>query len=279
MYHATITAMKDGSLAVNFSYDPGLIGALKAAIPYVDRKWDPGQKVWHIAPQHGQTMAKLIEQYLDETVRVPQVTQAVAHSTQLFQVMYIGAAKERGNGESSSYGYADGTWRVIFPLDVLQQWFCVTTRPDERLSLYAILGIPQTATQSGLKAAFRRLARQWHPDVCKEPDATQQFQAINHAYEVLSSPLQRQKYDAGLAFEASLTSQQAKRQTLGSLLGSQPVWKPPLRCGWILVEGIESLGRFVVDKILQWEDVVNEQGRTLVTSWPSGADTFVEGWV
>lgn len=61
---------------------------------------------------------------------------------------------------------------------------------------YAILGVPRTATQADIKKAFRRLARQYHPD--KNPGdktAEQRFKDINEAHEVLSDPDKRKLYD------------------------------------------------------------------------------------
>ncbi len=69
---------------------------------------------------------------------------------------------------------------------------------------YQILGLPRTATQAEIKKAFRRLARQHHPDV-KPGDKTaeQRFKDINEAYEVLSDPEKRRRYDAlGANWEA-----------------------------------------------------------------------------
>ena len=51
---------------------------------------------------------------------------------------------------------------------------------------YEILGVPQGADPSEIKSAFRRLARQYHPDVSREADAEDRFKEINEAYEVLS---------------------------------------------------------------------------------------------
>ena len=60
---------------------------------------------------------------------------------------------------------------------------------------YAILGVPRTASDAEIKRAFRKLAQQWHPDVNDEPAAQERFKEINEAYQVLSDPDRRQRYD------------------------------------------------------------------------------------
>jgi len=60
---------------------------------------------------------------------------------------------------------------------------------------YEILGVPKNASPDDLKAAFRRLARQHHPDVNKAPDAEDRFKEINEAYAVLSDQDKRAAYD------------------------------------------------------------------------------------
>lgn len=60
---------------------------------------------------------------------------------------------------------------------------------------YEILGVPQNASDDDLKSAFRRLARQYHPDVSNEPDAEEKFKEINEAYAVLSDAERRVAYD------------------------------------------------------------------------------------
>lgn len=60
---------------------------------------------------------------------------------------------------------------------------------------YEILGVSRTATQDEIKQAFRKLARQFHPDVNKEPDAEDKFKEINEAYSVVSDPDKRARYD------------------------------------------------------------------------------------
>jgi molecular chaperone DnaJ len=60
---------------------------------------------------------------------------------------------------------------------------------------YEILGVPRDASTEDIKIAFRKLARQFHPDVSKEPDAEEKFKEINEAYGVLSDPQKRARYD------------------------------------------------------------------------------------
>lgn len=61
---------------------------------------------------------------------------------------------------------------------------------------YAILGVGRTASNADIKTAFRKLAREYHPDVAKDKKrAEEKFKEINEAYEVLSDPPKRQQYD------------------------------------------------------------------------------------
>ena len=61
---------------------------------------------------------------------------------------------------------------------------------------YEVLGVPRTASEDEIKKSFRKLARQYHPDVAKtKKGAEEKFKEINEAYEVLSDPAKRKKYD------------------------------------------------------------------------------------
>lgn len=62
---------------------------------------------------------------------------------------------------------------------------------------YEALGVTREATPEEIKKAYRRLARELHPDVNPSPEAAERFKEVTHAYDVLSDPDQRQNYDMG----------------------------------------------------------------------------------
>ncbi|WP_024357145.1 molecular chaperone DnaJ [Leucobacter chironomi] len=62
---------------------------------------------------------------------------------------------------------------------------------------YETLGVSREATPEEIKKAYRRLARELHPDVNPSEEASERFKSVTHAYDVLSDPEQRQRYDMG----------------------------------------------------------------------------------
>src|SRR5206468_12831366 len=68
--------------------------------------------------------------------------------------------------------------------------------PVQFRDYYETLGVSKTATEDEIRSAFRKLARKYHPDVAKDKkEAEEKFKQINEAYEVLSDPEKRSKYD------------------------------------------------------------------------------------
>lgn len=276
MSKCTLTLEGD-AIAVKCPYDAGFVAELKSRIPYTERRWKNEKKQWIVARQHASMVQDLCNRYFGELPRLPQVkAQAPTLVQKIIEVRYIGITKDRGDSERSAYGWMNGGWNVVFPESALRTWFDGGTsidNPSEASTLYSVLAVSRTATLDEIKKAYRRMALQWHPDKCREPNAQEQFMVIQHAYEILSSQAKRERYDAGLALEATLHDKASRRG--GSSLDG---YRSPLRCGLIIADGIESMGLFVVRKIVAWEDIRDTSGRTLVVSWRAGDDHFSEVW-
>ncbi|MEM4630539.1 MAG: DnaJ domain-containing protein, partial [Candidatus Diapherotrites archaeon] len=60
---------------------------------------------------------------------------------------------------------------------------------------YEILGVKRDATQEEIRAAYKKLAKKYHPDINKEPGAEEKFKEIQHAYSILSDENKRRNYD------------------------------------------------------------------------------------
>jgi len=65
-----------------------------------------------------------------------------------------------------------------------------------RRDFYEVLGVGRDASADDIQSAYRKLARTYHPDVNKEPGAEDRFKEVSEAYDVLSDPELRRRYDA-----------------------------------------------------------------------------------
>jgi len=264
---ASLTADGNGLVLVT-DYNQGLVSWIKS-LPVSDRKWNG--TAWVIHPKHGPGVVNAVKQHMWETVTLPVVTQQVSGpQTGTLDVLYIGTCKEQPSGESVAFGWSGEAWSVIFPEAVLRSWFHIADNdPTFAESLYAVLAVERTANPEQIKKAYRMMSRQWHPDVCAEPDANEKFIRIGKAYDVLSDTNQRDKYDAGLALSATMEGNGYKRVTFRS----------PVRCGRITAEYLQKLSRKEVTKIVSWGDIKDGTGRVLVTSWRMGDKHFTERWI
>jgi hypothetical protein len=261
-------------ISVRTPFNRNFVYELKESIPSHERKWDGVTKLWIVAPKHGQTVQKLILRHFRENVSIPKVNIVTEKRRGTIKLLYVGSAKEREDGSRTSFGmhYDTKEWSVVFPENVLRNWFdgveLSSDEPEHTLlpkgSFYLLLGIKTiTDNQDEIKSAYRRMARQWHPDVCKEPDATERFKCINEAYQVLSDGRQKKLYDIG---QRMVDSTAGTKKALRSSV-YQDDYKPDLRCGVIDCDYEVLMGRAFVQKIYSWADITNAKGETLVTSW------------
>jgi curved DNA-binding protein CbpA len=67
---------------------------------------------------------------------------------------------------------------------------------EQMLDPYAVLGIPRNASAQRAREAYRRLAKRYHPDLHPDAETTERMRRINRAWEIVSSPDRRARYDA-----------------------------------------------------------------------------------
>src|SRR6266545_232033 len=101
-----------------------------------------------------------------------------------------------------------------------------------RTDFYDLLGVPRNASEEQIRSAYRKLARAYHPDVSQAPDAAEKFRQITEAYEILSDPEKRQRYDMfgngqglgdfgiGDLFETFFGSEFRRREPRGPMRGA-----------------------------------------------------------
>lgn len=272
---------ESGGYEVVTPYMASFVTELKTAIPASERAYNKDRHTWSVAAKHGQAVGAMIAKCFGQWVEVPPIGAAAA-AAKILQVLYIGQCKQREGGESSAFGWCQLAgqllpgWNVIFPEKALRGWFepdfGTPERPSEA-TYYQTLGIGGNAALPEIKTAYRRLVRQWHPDVCKEPDAAEVFMKIQRAFEILSNPKMKGRYDAGLKLESSAKNTPIRDKK------SNESYRAPLRCGTILADCTEFGSRLTVQKIKAWEDIISPAGKTLTTSWPMGANEPVLTWI
>ena len=274
---SSATVKRVGSiLELHTPYNAGLVAALKSIAPE-HRQWDAIAKVWRVSVSQQTMVKQIVKQFYPDAQFYALQSAPAQRETRVLRVEYLGAPKERADSSFSSFGWCSESWSVVIPDQVLRAWFKEKhDEPSVASTLYGTLMITQQASADEVRSAYRRLARQWHPDVCSEPNASDVFKQIAEANRILSDPLMRRKYNAGLALESSAQVKQTLRRR--DLWSEVSRWQLPLRCGVITCEGTQEL-KFSVSRILLWQDIIDGAGRVLVTSWPVGAETFTRKWV
>jgi hypothetical protein len=264
---------ESGGLKVNTPYNAEFVALLKEQIPATSRKWDKAQKAWYVSRDKADVLKTLIDQCYGGDVQMPTVITAAPEIFEIsFQADYV--ANSKGEPGISSV-HANGSWAAKIPEKVLRAWF-KQADANTPATLYGLLGVDKTATPIEIKKAYKRAARQWHPDLCMEPEARSMFEKVKEAYDTLSDAILRNRYNAGLMFEAM-----AKTSRRGGVFSSAPSkyasFTPMLRCGQLKVKATRELGAIVVHEILEWADIENEYGQVMVSFW--AGDSFSVMWV
>jgi curved DNA-binding protein CbpA len=83
---------------------------------------------------------------------------------------------------------------------------------DGERSYYDVLGVVPNASQDDIKRAYRRLAKAYHPDVNRDPDADARFKEINEANQILSAPDRRAQYDGLVLMNAMHTEHEQEKR-------------------------------------------------------------------
>jgi hypothetical protein len=265
-YSGISVTAENGGLKVNTPYSAQFVEELKASIPATSRKWDGGSKCWLVSRDYSVQLKEIIDRCYGCDVTMPTVIAAVEAPFEItFQADYVANCKS----ETSSV-HCNGGWNAKIPEKVLRAWFKQVDQTAPA-TLYGVLGVDQKASDLEIKKAYKRAARQWHPDVCREENARDMFETVKNAYNILSSQLGRLKYNAGLAFEAMAGRSNRVYKSKYS------TFTPMLRCGMLTVRAKRELGVLVVEEILAWEDITNETGQIMVSFWAD--DSWGMAWV
>lgn len=257
-----ITA-ENGSFKVKSPYNVRFVERLKIEIPATARKWDMTSKCWFVASSYGNELKRLCDEVYGGECVLPTV---IAEKAEVFEcdlrVDYLANCKQEVANVHSL-----GSWSAKIPERVLRAWFKQTDQNAG--TLYGLLGIDEKVSALEIKTAYKRAARVWHPDICREENAREMFEKIKEAYDVLSDTTKRNKYNAGLLFE-----RMAKMTPKASRFAS---FVPPFRCGELRVKARRELGQLIVEEILDWKDIQNECGQIMVSYWDG--DSFSVMWV
>ena len=272
----------NGGYKVVTPFDWHFINDLKTAVPASDRAYDPQIRCWTVSAQYKDVVARLIEWYFAVKVNPQPIT--VAPVLGIIEVLYLGKTKDRGNGLKTAKGWTNNGWTVTIPEPVLKRYFdpCYTEQSTvekpKTATYYETLSIKQGASPDEIKSGYRRMVKQWHPDVCKDPDATEVFRAVQKAYEILSNPKTKARYDVGLKLAEKADIKPIDTTPLWAKAQDQLPYRSPLKCGNLLCEYTTFGVMMTVSKIMQWEDIYNEKGQVLVSSWKMGDDAPTLEW-
>lgn len=268
-----------GAFILRMPFDPMVIGQFKVDVPSFEREYNPASKTWTFDGSRLQYIIKLLESagYELEGNAMRGVVGQRGVVCETIRVNYLGNARKRQGGEVTASAMDErGNWSFLFPFAVLAAWFDlpdIANSPLSASNLYEMFGVGQAATDSEIKSAYRRLMRTWHPDVNDDPLAAEVFCAVQDGYAVLTDAQRRGRYNVGLALAPQVKKQGGKQDEI--------VWVPPnhSRCGYLDVEMETGLRTSIIRAIYDWQDIINTQGRQLVSKWNASRNEPEYDWI
>ena len=307
-----VTGQADGSIKIvtpgyktHKSQVSQFVQEIKRDIPWSNgtgRRWVKQETAWYVGRDYLPTACRIIREAFGQEVRITHIARADGKAPleeRLLYVFYLGLPKEReldGHKGFFSLGHSnkDLDSACAFPVPVMENWFGTNTAPKRRKKRgvesivwnpYTELGIPlarqDTVTDAEVKKAYRVAAKVYHPDVSDAPDATQKFQLINQAYEILGTAESRKRFNVSLKIALASNTKDAARAVNGKDLSRYAIkystYLPPVRCGQVKAKGRTVVGMFIVDEILEWHDIIDQRGQILVTYW--SGDQVEEDWI
>lgn len=256
--------------ALKFAYNPTITEEIKR-LPAWGRGWNRDERQWEVAPP---LMPLLVERLRALTGMALDAPPAEAYHPPVsvtLEALYVGRVKGEGELAAANVMTLSRQWMAALWGPAVLRWFGATpASANTPATLYELIGASPDASAAELTNAIKRQLRQWHPDVCREPDAAERTRQLLEARAILLDPVQRSRYDAGL--EAARLAGM-RRQSAGG------EFRPPLRSGRITGTGYKVVDRWIIASIRSWDDLVDDRGRTAVVSWPAGAEDPVVVWV
>jgi hypothetical protein len=307
-----VTGQPDGSIKI---VTPGykthrdevsqFVEELKSEIPWSNgtgRRWVRTEMAWYVGPSYINTATRIIKEAFGQEVRITRITgvsELAQSEVRMLRVYYLGLPKERemdGRKGFFALGHSnkDLDSAYIFPVPVMEKWFGANNTPAQKKKRgletivwnpYTELGIPltrqDTVTDAEVKKAYRVAARVYHPDVSDAPDATEKFQRVSKAYQILGDEASRKRFNVSLKLALASVTKNAASAISSKDLNQYTVkysdYLPPVRCGQVKAKGRMIVGTFIVDEILEWNDITDNRGQILITYW--GGDQVEEDWI
>lgn len=270
-------------------YNQQFINRIKANVPSHLRVWDHSHKRWIFHPTTYRIISNMLEnlRQMGFNVIIEQAEFFANASNyvpvikeETLDIHYIGRVYRRNNSEESAYGWYNDGWNVVFINNALQDYFKVSTTSVDATNYYNALIVNETATHDQIKRAYRVVVKQWHPDICSEPNAREQFEIIQKAYETLISPDKRARYDLGLKLERDFNLLASKGKINNTNYDTnEVVFNPMIKCGRFTVRSERIIGRVYVHQILDIDSITNASGQVMTTTWKEGDSVFTTRWV